>query len=269
MGIDQPDGDDSRARAPDDSDDPASRRPPDTAGNPVDATPAAEKGEAQDRPPAPDPKTELLARIARILDYRATADTVFRANAIDRAYEKIHEIERSTVTPAMKRIESADPDRHLTGLENSLKGKERLTEKINEAVEERGHSVAEALGMVKDAIRYTFVYTEDGYAQGVHADCERLECDGFEPFDRKNSWDCLEYKGVNSRWRVPGTGQLFEVQFHTQASLGAKEETHGAYELLRTLPQDDAEVSRLRAYQRQVTAKIPVPPGALDIPDYR
>jgi hypothetical protein len=51
--------------------------------------------------------------------------------------------------------------------------------------------------------------------------------------DRRNSWANEEYKGINSRWRVPNTGQLFEVQFHTQVSFEAKEETHWAYEKLR------------------------------------
>ena len=78
----------------------------------------------------------------------------------------------------------------------------------------------------------------------------------------------MEYKGVNSRWRVPDSGQLFEVQFHTQASLDAKEETHGAYEQIRSLPDDDVEVGKLHTYQREVTATVPIPPGALGIPDY-
>src|SRR3984957_133286 len=70
--------------------------------------------------------------------YRARVDAVFRAHAIDRAYDRVREIERNTVTPAMKRIEAEDPERRLAGLDHSLKGKDRLTQKINEAVEERG-----------------------------------------------------------------------------------------------------------------------------------
>lgn len=274
MRIDQSDGNDDHARAPDSQDTPGSRQPAETSDclDTADTTEEGEEGEegeARDRPAAPDADTERQARIARSLEYRAIVDATNRSYAIDRAYEKISEIERQTVTPALKRIEAEDPDRHLAGLENRLKGKERLTEKINEAVEERGLTLEQALGRVKDVIRYTLAYPEDHYAEGVQADCDRLEREGFEPVDRKNSWDGLEYKGINSRWRVPGAGQLFEVQFHTWRSLNAKEETHGAYERLRTLPDDDAEVSRLRAYQREVTAKVPIPPNASDISDYR
>jgi hypothetical protein len=41
-------------------------------------------------------------------------DAVLRASAIDQAYEKVRGIEGGTVTPAMKRIEAEDPERHLT-----------------------------------------------------------------------------------------------------------------------------------------------------------
>ena len=187
---------------------------------------------------------------------------------IDQAFDRVREIERGIVTPAMRRIEAEEPERRLAGLEHSLKGKDRLTQKVNEAVDERGHTVDQAFAMVKDAIRYTFCYPEDRYTEGVHADCGRLANAGFEHVDRRNLWAGEEYKGVNGRWRVPESGQLFEVQFHTQASLDAKEETHGAYEQIRSLPDDDAEVGQLHAYQREVTAKIPIPPGAPGIPDY-
>lgn len=267
MRIEQPDGDDGHKHVADVRAASADSGAPD-ADDVGRLEPTAAQ-ETRDTSPAPDADAERQGRIARTLEYRAVVDAAYRAYAIDQAYEKIREVERNTVTPAMKRIEVEDPDRRLAGLEHRLKGKDRLAEKVNEAVEERGHSVETALGMVKDAIRYTLAYSEDHYEEGVYADCERLESAGFERVDRKNSWDGLEYKGINGRWRVPGTSQLFEVQFHTQASLDAKEETHGAYERLRTLSVDDAEVSRLHAYQREVTAKIPVPPGALDIPDYR
>jgi hypothetical protein len=214
------------------------------------------------------PETGSAFRVERALEHRANVDAVNRAFAIDQGYARVQEIEEKTVTPAMRRIEAEDPDRTLVGLEHRLKGKDRLNEKITEAIEERGHTVDEAFGLVKDAIRYTFCYPDDRYTDGVIADCERLEDAGFERYDRRNSWEQAEYKGINSRWQVPGSGQIFEVQFHTQASLDAKEETHWAYERLRSLPEDDGEVRELHAYQREVTSKVPISPGALEIPDY-
>jgi hypothetical protein len=262
--IDQPDEDDGRAND-DDAPDP-NELPDKSAGasfrDPADADDAVGPGHLADA------DCESAARTAAFEGYYAKVDAVFRAYAIDRAYERVREIERDIVTPAMRRIEAEDPGRRLAGLEHSLKGKDRLRQKISEAVEERGHTVDQAFAMVKDAIRYTFCYPEEQYAQGVHADCDRIESAGFERVDRRNLWAGEEYKGVNSRWRVPERGQLFEVQFHTQASLDAKEETHGAYEQIRSPPDDDAEVDKLHAYQREVTAKIPTPPDAPGIPDY-
>lgn len=202
-------------------------------------------------------------------ELRASAADAYRAYTIAQGCDRVREIEETVTTPAMLRIEAADTSRTLVGLEFRRKGSERLSEKVAEAVEERGHSVEEAFGLVKDAIRYTLCYPEDRYSEGVLADCDRLEAEGFGRFDRRNSWDEDEYKGINSRWRVPDGEQLFEVQFHTRASFEAKQETHGAYERLRALPDDEAEVRQLRAYQREVTAKVAVPPGAAGIPDYR
>lgn len=217
----------------------------------------------------PDIEPDAGKRIARALDNRAKVDAAVRAYAIDQGYERVSEIEKGTVTPAMLRIEAEDPERHLAGLENRLKGKDRLAEKVEFDVMKKGRTVDQAFANVKDTIRYTFVYDEAKYTAGVYADCERLVSAGFGRFDRRNSWDEDEYKGINSRWRIPGSSQLFEVQFHTQASLDAKEETHSAYERIRSLPEDDEEMADLRAYQREVTSKVPIPPGALGIPDYR
>lgn len=250
MSVDRPDEDDTHL---------------DSAG----AHEAPEDAADRAQPEAAEEATERAERLQTHAELRVNAAGAYRAYTIDEGCDRVREIEETVTTPAMHRIEAEDPGRTLVGLEFRLKGRERLSEKVAEAVEERGHSVAEAFGLVKDAIRYTFCYPEDRYSEGVLADCERIEAEGFGRVDRKNSWDEDEYKGINSRWRAPDGGQLFEVQFHTRASFEAKQETHSAYERLRALPEDEAEVRQLRAYQREVTAKVPIPPGAADIPDYR
>lgn len=204
-------------------------------------------------------------RTERALEQRTKVDAVYRAYTIDQGCARVERIERETVTPAMRRIEAEDPDRHLAGLEHRLKERYRIEEKVSHDIDKRGVTAADAFAAMKDAIRYTYCYPDDRYADGVGSDCARLKSAGFELVDSRNWWPHDEYKGLNSWWRVPENGQLFEVQFHTQASLDAKEETHAAYERLRTLPPDHAEVRDLRAYQREVTAKVPVPPAALDI----
>jgi hypothetical protein len=99
-------------------------------------------------------------------------------------------------------------------------------------------------------------------------DIERLKGQGFELHKLKNSWSSEEYKGINSQWIDPDTGQLFEVQFHTRISFEAKQLTHDAYERLRTQPDDELEKMVLKAFQRKVSAEVPVPHGTVGIPDY-
>jgi len=75
-------------------------------------------------------ETGSALRVERTLEHRATVEAVNRTYAIDQGYARVQEIEEKTVTPAMRRIEAEDPDRRLVGLENRLKGKDRLSEKV-------------------------------------------------------------------------------------------------------------------------------------------
>jgi hypothetical protein len=91
---------------------------------------------------------------------------------------------------------------------------------------------------------------------------------GFELHQLWNAWSDEQYKGINSQWIEPDTGQRFEVQFHTCISYDAKQLTHTSYERLRTHQADKFEQMVLEAFQKKVSGEVPVPPGATDIPDY-
>jgi hypothetical protein len=175
------------------------------------------------------------------------------------------------VFPAVLQIEAADPSRCLSGLEHRLKGEDRLKEKIADVLLLEPHlSPREALDKVPDAVRYTFIYGPDGYADGVRADVERLKAAGFEEVKLKNLWSSSQYKGINTQWRRPETGLRFEVQFHTTESLGAKELTHGAYERLRR-PEDETtpvERDELEEFQRRVNVLLVAPPGSEEIREF-
>ena len=168
----------------------------------------------------------------------------------------------------MRAVESQDPDRHLIGFEHRLKGRDRIKEKVYDKMQELFCSAEEAVSVVSDTIRYTFQYRETRYTEGVWTDLERLKENGFELKMLKNSWSNDQYKGINTQWIEPDTGQRFEVQFHTRISFEAKQLTHDAYEQLRTHQADKFEQMVLEAFQAKVTAEVPVPPGATDIPDY-
>jgi hypothetical protein len=187
---------------------------------------------------------------------------------VEAACDLIAEREREKITPALRAIENQDTNRHLTGFDDRLKGRDRIKEKVCDTMEETGSSSEEAISIIPDVIRYTFQYREAHYTQGVWRDIECLKDQGFELHKLKNAWSKEEYQGINSQWIEPNTGQRFEVQFHTRISFEAKQLTHDAYARLRTEQVDEFEKMVLKAFQRKVSADIPIPPGATDIPDY-
>jgi hypothetical protein len=188
---------------------------------------------------------------------------------VEQYCDRIVDRERETVSPVLRDVASRDPDRQLIGFDRRLKDRDRIKEKVYDDMDLLGRSPREAISLLPDAIRFTFRYDESRYTQGVRADIARLNDQGFKMYKLRNSWSDDQYKGINSQWIEPRTGQRFEVQFHTHISFEAKQITHGAYERLRTHRADAFEELVLEAFQRKVTAPVPVPFGATDIPDYR
>jgi len=220
----------------------------------------AEGRSAVDR--SEDPPGSWRGESGRFLDSAANAEVEARC-------ERIGEVEKSVVSPAMREIEACDPERHLVGFEHRLKGLDRLKDKVAGQLQAQPDLTnAQAVATLKDAVRFTFRYPEEGYTVGVYADIERLESRGFVQVERRNSWTDPCYKGINSRWREPASGLTFEVQFHTDSSFDAKQLTHVAYERLRdprTLREERRELEDL---QHDLTEKVKHPPGAAGIPDY-
>jgi hypothetical protein len=218
----------------------------------------------EERPPVDssnDPPGSWRGAPDRFLDQPANG-------RVEHWYDRNKQCEKDKTSPSMQSIEAADPDRYLAGFEYRLKGPDRLKEKVAQTMKEERATADEALSFVKDAIRYTFVYKSDHYADGVKSDIGRMKENGFEQVDQRNSWESEDYKGINSRWREPTTGLLFEVQFHTKVSYEAKQLTHGAYERLRSRQASEPERVKLDTFQRRVFGAVPTPPGATVIPNY-
>jgi len=194
--------------------------------------------------------------------------------------------ELPTITAeAVRRIRKAEPElspdaqaieqenKHggwLEGFKHRLKGEDRLSEKIAEALEvEPQLTAAGALREIPDAIRYTYCFEPEKYTKGYYDIKERYESRGHEMYYSQNHWTNPEYKGINTRWVTP-EGQRFEVQFHTPESFHAKHHvTHLAYERIRNLATSDEERGELKEFQREVSSWVRVPDGAADIPNYR
>ena len=176
------------------------------------------------------------------------------------------------LTPAMHRIEAQlnhcelAPDTEKF----ALKSADRLKEKFAKLIQRHpGENPEKLLNQIHDAIRYTFLANSTDYVAGVWEVTDNLQGQGYELIARINNWGDAEYKGINTRWRDQESGLLFEVQLHTPESRDAKQKTHEAYEKINDVRTPIAEVERLRLYQRDVSAQIPMPSGWQTIPDYR
>jgi len=176
------------------------------------------------------------------------------------------------LTPALRRIEARLEHGELAPdtEKYALKSPDRFKEKLAKLIERYPGQDTESLAMqIPDGIRYTFLSDGESYVLGVEEVTGKLQEHGYEQLRRINSWGLSEYKGINTRWRDSDSGLIFEVQLHTPESLGAKEQTHDAYESINDNRTPVSEVERLRQDQVRVSDRVPRPPGWDSLPDYR
>ncbi|WP_328512202.1 hypothetical protein [Streptomyces sp. NBC_00376] len=170
------------------------------------------------------------------------------------------------ITESMQGIAGKVDNGKLIGLEYRLKGEDSLKRKLaTDMLEDVGVDPARALGDIKDSIRYTMEVPSNGYTHGVQQAIDDLQAKGFENVTFKNTWDSAGYKGINSTWRDPLSGQTFELQFHTADSFTAKMDGHVLYEKERLPGVSPDELAAIKAEQAELFGKVPVPHGAGDI----
>src|ERR1700753_1538814 len=120
------------------------------------------------------------------------------------------------LTPALRRIEGQlDHGTLIPDTEKfALKSPSRFKEKLAKMVERRpGNTAKDLADEISDGIRYTFLFDPDHYTDQIQKVCWGLSYNGYELIRLSNRWGGEEYKGVNSRWSDPQSGQHFEVQF--------------------------------------------------------
>jgi len=176
------------------------------------------------------------------------------------------------LTPAMRRIEDQLEHGELVPETEkyALKSLDRFQQKLAKRIaDEPGVSPEELADEIHDGIRYTFLFDSDTYTSGVQETRAILQEHGYTLYLLRNTWSQDQYKGINSRWHDPASDKMFEVQFHTPDSWETKQGTHESYQRIESYTTLAAEREHLRAYQREASALIPIPPGSLEIPDYR
>ncbi|MFI8993776.1 hypothetical protein [Streptomyces sp. NPDC053542] len=167
------------------------------------------------------------------------------------------------ITESMQGIAGKVDDGKLIGLEYRLKGEDSLKRKLaTDMLEDIGVDHGRVLGDIKDSIRYTMEVPANNYTHGVQQAIHDLQAKGFENVTFKNTWDSAGYKGINSTWRDPVSGQVFELQFHTADSFAAKMDGHALYEKERLPGVTPDELAAIKAEQSDLFGKVPVPHDA-------
>ena|GEM_PF-915798 len=166
------------------------------------------------------------------------------------------------ITETLQQITHNVDDGRLIGLEYRLKGEDSLKRKLATALLRKANVTPEAvLGDIKDSVRYTVEFPSANYAHGVQQAVDTLRTQGFENVTFKDTWNSPGYKGINSTWRDPASGRVFEVQFHTPDSFAAKMDGHVLYEKERLPGVSPEELTTIRAQQGELFGKVPVPHG--------
>ncbi|WSJ27653.1 ATP nucleotide 3'-pyrophosphokinase (plasmid) [Streptomyces sp. NBC_01324] len=152
----------------------------------------------------------------------------------------------------------------VIGFDNRLKSPDSLKRKVAASLKEHSAQSAEAaLATLSDAVRYTLQWRDDQYTDGVTTAAQTLSSWGNDSTKWSNTWGRGQgYKGLNTGWRAPRSGQLFEVQFHTPASKGAQEATHKLYEEQRLPGTSPERKKELQEQQNALFAAVPVPADA-------
>ncbi len=122
---------------------------------------------------------------------------------------------------------------------------------------------------IGDALRYTAVLPDENYAEGLADILGELEKAGHTVTEVDNYWARGDaYSGINVEVVGPD-GTMWELQIHTEASVGVVDEIHDLYDFARNgkkLADDSYEVRRdLRMEANALMTKrwedIPQPPG--------
>lgn len=226
---------------------------------------------------AVDRTAESVSAIRRTVDLlEDSGEVVWRGEGLagegltltrqgDVAAEAFHGLARQaedSISPRMQHLMAEHGAKPL-GWEYRLKDLDSLKRKVGTELLDRPdmHPV-DALSDVKDNVRYTAGFPEADYTARSTQLAEAMKARGFTDVKFDTSWDGPGYKGVNSAWRDPETGHVFELQFHTPESYAAKTETHNMYKEMRlpgTPPERVAELARL---QDEIFSRVPVPDGA-------
>jgi len=155
--------------------------------------------------------------------------------------------------------------------DTSVKTEISLARKLLEDKPMSNARVARIASKTGDVVRYTGVFPEKTMAANVGKALESLKAAGYEEVRTKNYFNNDPqngYRGINSIFLDPKTGQKFEVQFHTEKSLSTAEAQHKVYDIAREFPVGSSQREQARVSMIDAFSRVPIPKGISSIGEY-
>lgn len=163
------------------------------------------------------------------------------------------------VTPLLMQL-AVEAEGCLAGLDFRFKGMASLAAKLERKALEKGMTQEEYAGNVTDVLRYTFCGSADTLVSQYAWFVRGLAMAGYCLFECTNTFGKagLPYWGINCLVAAPD-GYVFELQFHTEESLAAKERIHVLYEQARDPKCDPDHAVQLQREMIAITSAITLP----------
>lgn len=140
----------------------------------------------------------------------------------------------------------------MVGLEYRLKSKDGTVEKVVK------RKKAKSAKDLYDVVRYTVKIDVDNYYNKKEKIMDEMKSKGYKVVKEKDTWRFPGYKGINIKMEN-SNGDKFELQFHTEDSLKAKEEAHKLYEKQRLPETTEEEKENLGRAMDKIFNKVPIP----------
>lgn len=231
-----------------------------------------------------DPEGQVVASIPG-LSQMYDNQVVGKSPEVQAAYDKRVEAGKQ-ITEDMIEISDSLGSR-MMGLENCFKGGASTARKIEKVkgkeFEKSGKHLTdeEALAKMDDVVRYSYKCDHDQMISQIKDLESALEKKGYEITDRDNKFLPLlnedgeevprNYKAVHLQVKSP-SGELFEVQIHSEETVKIKNMNHESFEAQRKIdlkknPEMKGEYDRLEKIMVDNVSKLREPNGIMDLPN--
>lgn len=210
--------------------------------------------------------------IAKVKERGGCSDSAAQvcASLADGIYSKVSAAEPKITGDVVGTV--AGEKGKMYGLAHRMKQPTSMAGKIAADAKEDNVSYEKAASKIKDAVRYTAVFEPNDFVNGYKNTKSKLESMGYEEVRCKNFFDMYEngrscQKAVQCVYKDP-EGNLFELQFHTTGTQGAKEVNHRFYEEQRAATTTKTRKKQLTEAMTKISSHVESPAGVLDIPSH-